>query len=330
MTDTLAFADGIAAAAESAPQAPVVTPLVPGLTLHIDGDYLAYRASGPDDTLPGQARLNLLGIVETFRARVGAEHVVVHVTVPGSNKGERFLCATVKPYQAQRSASSKPKNQPYLQGFLLNYTGTVFRSKLWSTREADDGIGACAHHAVGTPVGYAAIATKDKDLRMLPGVHINWDTPTICTRVPPGEYDVIGEDGKQYGLKWFFLQMLQGDAADNCPGLEMYINERGKPTKIGEKTAIKLLSGCTSTREACAVVMNLYREYYKDWADRFVEQASLLWMRCSAATAPVDDFATHSGWSRINQAFDNEIHAAVKRLNERVTAARQSLNELQG
>ena len=322
------FADAITKAAEAQPHTIIATPLVPGLTVHIDGDFLAYNAAGNDDTLPGEARLNCLGKIEVLRARVGAEHVVVHSTVPYSNKGERYLVATVKPYQDQRKSSRKPKNQPYLQEFLQSYDGDVFRSKLWSTREADDGIAACCHFAVGTPVGYTAIATKDKDLRMLPGVHINWDSLAV-TRVHPGDYDVIGEDGKQYGLKFFFLQMLMGDTADNCPGLERYTREDGKAMQVGEVTAGKLLADCTTTAQAADRVALLYRGYYEDaWADRFCEQAALLWMRLGNDGA-VDDFATHAGHSRINTTFCDDIAKAVVRLNERVKIARQQIDALQ-
>lgn len=321
------FASGIAAAAAATPHKIAPVEMVPGLTLHIDGDFLAYYAAGNDDTLPGQARVNLLGIVETLRSRSGSEHVVVHSTVPGSNKGERYLVATVKPYQAQRKPGRKPKNHGYLQDFLLGYAGDVFRSKLWSTREADDGMAACAHHAIGAAPGYAVIATKDKDLRMVPGLHIDWDTQSL-TRVPPGCYDVVGENGKQYGLKWFWLQMLMGDTADNIPGLERGV-VNGKLTQIGEKRAEAMLADCLTNEAAADRVQALYITGYSDeWADRFVEQAALLWMRCGAAEAPIDDFFTHAGHSRISHALLPEVAEAVERMKDRVYLARQSLNEL--
>ncbi len=322
------FAAAITIAATVTPQVTETTPVVTGLKLHVDGDFLAYNAAGNDDTLAGQARINALDTIEKLRARVGAESVVVHLGQPGSNKGERYLVAQVKPYQGHRSSNRKPKNHAYLQDFLLNYVGPAFLSKVWATREADDGIAASSHFEIGSAAGYACIATKDKDMRMLPGVHVNWDTLQITT-VPPGAYDVIGTDGKQYGLKWFWLQMLQGDTADNIPGLEYYKNPKGALARVGEKTAEKLLAGATTSNAAAAIVIDLYKGGYQDtWAERFVEQASLLWMRIAAELPEVDDFLTHAGASIISGALPAEITTAAAAMKERVTAARAAINEL--
>jgi DNA polymerase-1 len=243
----------------------------------------------------------------------------------------------VKPYQAQRVDGRKPKNHNYLQGFLMDYSGDMFTAKTWATREADDGIGACALYAVGKKPGYIAIATADKDLRMLPGAHINW-RQRMVTRVNPGDYDVVGLDGKQYGLKFFWLQMLMGDTADHIPGLEaVRVNNPDGTLKrfanCGEKTAEKLLADCTTNEQAGRKVIDLYLEGYpssREWAlDRFVEQACLLWMRTDAH-GTLTDFATHNGHSRINHHFCKDVLAAVDRLAERVKSARQQVNSFGG
>lgn len=329
------FDAAINAVAEAQPQVAQVVPVTPGLVVHVDGDYLA-NYDGAVDIPAGEARQNALARIAAFKARIGAESIVVHNTSAGCHKGERYLIATVKKYQAQRTGT-KPKNCDYLKDFFQNYEGDLFRTKNWSSREADDGIGACSHFATGLPVGYIGIATADKDMRMLPGVHINWRTPTIVTRVHPGEYDVIGEDGKQYGLKWFFIQMLMGDDADHCPGLEKYgqFNKDGSFDKFkpcGEKTAFKFLEGITTVQDACARVIQLYRQGYYGRSpghaeDRFCEQAGLMWMRLDTQ-ASITDFATHAGFSRINHAFDDAIWAAVERLSTRVRLARQQIDEL--
>lgn len=326
------FDAAINAIAEAAPQIERPVPVTPGLVVHIDGDYLAYYASGNDDTTPGEARNNALDLISHFTSRIGADSAVVHNTAKGCHKGERYLCATVKPYQGQRSSDRRPKNHAYLQDFLQGYEGELFRTKNWSTREADDGIGACAHFAIGKAPGYAGIATADKDMRMLPGAHINWRSGAV-TRVMPGDYDVIGEDGKQYGLKWFFIQLLMGDQADNCPGLEKYQDEsNGKLKNCGEKTAEKLLAHCKTTDEACAEVIRLYALGYPDQPldyamDRFCEQACLMWMRLDQH-AHVTDFAHHTGFSRINNAFDRHVWAAVERLEKRIADARKQIDAL--
>lgn len=324
----------IAAAAAGAPMVQAQVPTVPGLTVHVDGDYLAYYASGNDETDAGTARLNALGLIDYFKARVGADKVVVHNTARGCHKGERYLVATVKPYQGQRDSGRKPKNHGYLQEWLMNYEGPAFASKTWSSREADDGFGACSHFAIGQQPGYAALATADKDMRMLPGLHVTWKTGQV-TRVDPGAYSVIGEDGKQYGLKWFWLQMLQGDTADNCPGLEFTFMQTvpGAPermVKVGEKTAEKLLAGCSTTDEAGYTVLQHYMRGYRGQGpevafDRFCEQAALMWMRLGNDAA-VCDFAHHNGHQRINGFFPQGLWDAVERLEKRVKIARHEIN----
>lgn len=336
------FHEAIKAAAAAAPHEIAPVALVPGLELHVDGDYLAYYASGNDDTTAGEARLNATGLIEKFRSLVGAEKVVVHNTAKGCHKGERYLIATVKPYQAQRADGRKPKNHAYLQDWLQGYEGSLFRAKNWTSREADDGIAACAHFAIGKQPGYAAIATADKDMRMLPGLHINWSTKQL-TRVNPGDYDVVGEDGKQYGLKFFFQQMLMGDNADNIPGLPEYRTANAKGAEVyktlGPKTADVLLETCTDSNSAALQVCDLYfLSYHRDaatfasvkpsdteWADRLAEQAALLWMRCGME-ATVDDFVAHTGHSHIS--WTGAVERAAVRLKERVSLARAKINEL--
>jgi DNA polymerase-1 len=204
----------------------------------------------------------------------GAERVVVHLTAESSTKGNRYIIATVKPYQGHRKSGRKPKNWEYLRRWMETYEGPAFRVKTWATREADDGIALMAYHAEGNDV----IATKDKDMRMLPGWHLDWDTLAMV-HVPVGTFDLV-YDGKQYGIKWFWLQMLQGDTADNISGLPKY---QGKA--VGPKTAEAMLALAETRADAQARVECAYMEHYGEgWADALVEQALLLWLR-------TDDFA---------------------------------------
>ncbi|ALF01658.1 5'-3' exonuclease [Caulobacter phage Percy] len=325
---------------------PVYPETVPGLVLHVDGDYLAYYGSGKDTKPQDEAWADTLKLVEIFRLRTGSEKVVMHNTGDTSDKGGRFHVGTVKPYQGQRDPGRKPANYRYIRTKLLTDGAGPWQTKTWQTREADDGIGACALYATTQPVGYCAIATADKDMRMLPGLHIDWVKPDIpLTRVLPGQFDVLGANFKQYGLKWFWLQMLMGDTADNCPGLPQYRYidpKKGdvKFAKVGEKTAEKLLEDCKTSQEAYLMVSTLYQEAYTpvndegdfvkghtEWADRFVEQAALLWMRTDA-TATLLDFLNHAGASKLCDAWHPDIRVAAARLLKRVTTAREKVEAL--
>ena len=310
--------------------APVIRPtpkLDDTLVVHVDGDMICYECAGNDEVSQGEARQRALNKIEQLRIRTGAHKAIVHITVPGCHKGYRNMIATVKPYQDQRKSKGKPKNHGYIQDWLMSYKGPAFQTKTWNSREADDGIAACAYYACANG-GRIAIATADKDMRMLPGLHVDWKSGELV-EVPYGAYDVVGaENGKQYGTKWFWLQMLQGDAADNIPGLPEYVTENARGAtvtkKLGEKTAEALLAKCKNNDAAFAEVYGLYCEYYEhigftyeEADDRFCEQAALLWMRTSAK-AEVDNFMRHTGPGCISAGFPAELKVAAGRLVQRV------------
>lgn len=329
----------LAAANEAAELAPVIKelpPMIPGLNIHIDGDYLAYYAAGDDEVTPGEARQRALSIIARLKAMSGADRTVVHTGASGSHKGERFLIASVKPYQQQRDGGRKPKNHAYLMEWMQGYEGPAFISKVWSTRETDDGIAYMAQwHSQNDPLGFCVIASADKDMRMLPGVHIEWKTNELI-RVFPKDFCVMSKKTKVkagvpyqedvvYGTKWFWLQMLCGDSADNIPGLEgFYVNNAVK--KMGPATANAALKDSHDDADAFEIVMSFYENYYgEDACDRFAEQAALLWLRRDQHAA-IDDFQNYF-------AFDyggTKLTAAFARLKERVHVARATLNEIVG
>lgn len=272
----------VAAAAAAAPQheAEARPITVAGRTLLVDGDYLAYYAAGNDDTSPGRARQNALEKIEAFRVLSGSDRVVVHLTDAASNKGWRYVAATVKPYQGQRNAGRKPKNWRSLRDWMETYSGAAFKVKVWTDREADDGL---AYHSAVLGPKLAVIATADKDMRMFPGIHIDWKTYDLAV-IDAGEFRQVGANGKLYGHCWFWQQLLQGDTADNIPGLPKFRAPNGKLKAIGEKTAELMLSQVEDNAGAFRVVSELYYSFYGedehyDWADALAEQAVLLWMR---------------------------------------------------
>lgn len=262
-------------------------PVVPGQILHVDGDMLAYWAGGNEDTSVTASRHNAMQKVKMLRDMSGSSGVVLHLTAAGSTKGDRFVISTVKPYQGQRKAGRKPKNWEYLRGLLQDYEGPLFRTKMWHSREADDGIALCAYDTVGKGQVPIAIASKDKDMRMLPGLHVNWDTYEP-TRVLHNEFSVGDSEGKQFGHKWFWLQMLQGDSADNIPGLPHYRAITGM-RPLGPVTARLLLEDCEDNAEAYRTVLGLYQSFYGTFAKAaMVEQAMLLWLRTDAGASMLD------------------------------------------
>ena len=280
---TSPFAGAIAAAAHASPMASGSVPILPSRTLLVDADGLAYYCAGNDDTDPGEARANLINKVRGAMRIVGAGEVRLLTTASGSHKGHRYAVARVKPYQGQRAGSRRPNNWRYLRDLLESET-IGLPVELTTTAEADDLFAWWAYNYPDDSVIY----TQDKDMRMLPGLHLDWVShrthrveynlnwcrqETRAHNVIP--YNSLFND-KQYGPQWFWHQMLHGDTADNIPGLPKYVID-GKAKPVGEVTAGKLLVGVPSYEAAVAA---LYESYYGErWLVEMIEQACLLWLR---------------------------------------------------
>jgi DNA polymerase-1 len=245
-------------------------PFKAGRVLRADGDGLAYYCAGSDNTDPAQARLSLEQKVRAAKDLSGSEHVQILLTDRGSHKGHRYAVATVKAYQGQRVNSRRPKNWAFLRSILEE--GRVPGAEVITTKiaEADDLFGLLTRED-------DVIFTQDKDMRMLPGIHMDWDSHRMFHLRP----DVHGAiwDGEVYGRRWFWLQMLQGDSADFIPGLE-WVVRNGKKARCGKVTAEEILSWCINELDCRQAVIDAYESYYgQDWPHRFCEQAILLWMR---------------------------------------------------
>ena len=278
------FDAAIAAAATQSPMGSGAVPLLPDRVLLVDGDGLAYYCAGNDEAPAGEARTNLVHKVKSAARIAGCGKIKVLLTAGGSNKGHRYAIARRKPYQGQRANSRRPKNWLALRDYMESL-GFPFDVESTVVAEADDLFGKYAYKQPDDVVIY----TQDKDMRMLPGLHLDWVTHRMH-RVhidrqlfsPPRVEDCVFNE-KQYGPKWFWLQMLQGDTADNIPGLPKYktLDAKGNDVlkPMGEVTASKYLYGLGAT-ECADVVADLYRGYYDDrWLVELMEQASLLWMR---------------------------------------------------
>jgi hypothetical protein len=263
-----------AAAADKSPMALGSEPVVPGRLLLADGDGLAYFCAGKDGTSPYDSRSILANKVASARRASGAEGVRILLTARGSHKGHRYVIASVKPYQGQRKNSRRPANWDHLREHMEAGAPGLVSTTVEQVHdaEADD---LFAKYAEGN-----VIYTQDKDMRMVPALHLDWQTHRIVdTRHAPW---AMVQNDKLYGRKWFWMQMLHGDTADYIPGLPKYVNDKGNLAQCGEKTAETLLANFDNEPECAEFVKYLYQGYYKDdWAAAMLEQACLLWIRRS-------------------------------------------------
>lgn len=282
---------------------PQGVPVVKGRRVHIDADMLAYQCGGNDETDVATSRRILKSKIDLFKDAAGAEGVLLHLTASGSTKGDRAVIAYTKPYQGQRKGN-RPKNWQYLRDYMAD--GVAGPVKQWYDREADDGFGFISANC---PLD--VIATRDKDMRMLPGLHLNWDTYELVS--VPADVFATEACGKLYGHKWFWTQMLWGDSADNIPGLPKHPDF---PRGVGEVAAAKLLAFADDDASAAQAVAQAYKAHWGgEWADRYVEQASLLWIR-RTQQAPVEEWAQFL-------PIGPQLQAAVERMLTRVNTLKE-------
>ena len=272
--------------------------VVPGRTLHVDADFLAYQTSYVREDDPKtleDMKHNCELIVEKFRRQAGAQHVHLHLTPGTSDKGGRHKQAIQKEYQANR----KEKPKPAMLHIMRQWMPTRWQGTLYQHCEADDGMSSAQYYARSLGSSHlSVILSKDKDLRMVPGWHMDWDTGEVMET--KGEFGEIWLDTSKtatkcagLGQKFFWAQMLMGDSADNIQGLPFVCGPTlSKPAKCGAVTAHAMLSGITSNKDAFAYVRQQYELTGKKlgfthwqtgenvpWQHVMVSEMQLLWMR---------------------------------------------------
>lgn len=322
------LADAINAAADSEPVPLTVIPdVVPGRTLNLDGDYLAYFMAGNDETSLGTAVRNALQRIINFKEMSGSEKCTLHLTDGSSDKAGRYLIASLQPYQANREGSVKPKNWAGLRAFL-EQPNEHFTPKIWYDREADDGMALAQYIAFVKKFQHLSVSgTRDKDMRQYGGLHIGW-MDYVMVEVPWDAFRLDDHNGLWYGHAWLWAQCLQGDSVDGIPGLPKYLKENGKYGLMGDKTAAKFLDSATSDEEAFRVVAKLYGgKWLGMWGEMLAEQLMLLWLRRDEAAHPMD-FLRHL---RLDRSTDNfkDLAAGAVMVMQRMAAAKEQIREIE-
>lgn len=220
---------------------------IKGRVVQIDADFLAYQVSyekeGEHKTADDM-RHNASVAVEHIRRMAAAEHVHLHLTPSESDKGGRYKQALLKKYQDNRTGREKPR----MLHVMRDHLATVFPATQWVTCEADDGMSMAQYAAISEGnEDLCIIASKDKDLCMVPGWHMDWDTGELIhvdefgwvnLKEKRSSSGVVSKKLVGYGQKFFWAQMLIGDTADNISGIPAIpgaIMNRIKPTAVTMK-----------------------------------------------------------------------------------------------
>lgn len=271
---------------------------VQGRVVHIDGDFAAYMVAFDKNRSIDDMKKILDMILERLRTKAGAESIVIHLTPKESTKGNRYEQAMLREYQATRAGKVKPRFLHLIRAYMADHYGGIQHVNC----EADDGMSMEQYKAIAAGNRHLSIiATKDKDLAMVPGLALDWATGAITdTKDDFGEIElVVGKAAKKIkgrGWKLFWAQMLTGDTADNISGLpqvhDLKYLPKGKAKPCGPVLAYEILAPLTTNKEAFKVVRDLYKLHSETVGftnyrtgepitagEAFLSEAKLLWMR---------------------------------------------------
>lgn len=215
----------------------------------IDGDIIAYRAAfSTQDDLPQDAKEKVDSLMmyifdETIELPFPSKFE--YQTYLTGKTNFRFDVAKSYPYKGNRQSTEKPKHLGTARDHMVDKYSAVISVD----EEADDLISKAA-----AELNYnCVVASVDKDMLQIPCWHFNFMR---------GEWTKVDEWS---GTKFFYTQILTGDAADNIKGIY----------GIGPVKAKKILADCDTEEslwEACV-------KAYDGDVDRIIENARLLWLR---------------------------------------------------
>jgi len=155
-------------------------------------------------------------------------------------------------YKGNRSKVEKPVHYRAIRDYLESR----YKAQVVTGMEADDALGLAQTEDT-------AIATIDKDLLMVEGLHYNYNKKEWKT--------VTAEEGTRF----FYKQMLTGDRVDNITGIK----------GIGDKKADKLLDEHDDWDK---LIVDMYLDEFENGFQRAVENSQLLWMLQRGKEMPID------------------------------------------
>lgn len=196
--------------------------------------------------------------IETIVSNCKADDYEIFITETDKENTFRFKRAVTVPYKGTRKQSDKPKLLPYIKNYIkINHGAQTIRFL-----EADDFLGICQ-------TDDTIIATVDKDMWQIPGLHYNIATKEIKQTTELGELELRNNNKKLVGggFMWLMAQMLMGDKVDNIVGVPGY-------------GPVKTFNTLEGTQESYHRMLDtVYRIYESTLGvDRFWENADLLYI----------------------------------------------------
>jgi DNA polymerase-1 len=162
----------------------------------------------------------------------------MYVALSGENN---FRYQVFPEYKANRLTMDRPQYLTQCKDYLEQQYNAVRSDGC----EADDLLGIRQCEGIQQTI----ICSLDKDLRQIPGQHYSWEISGGVVGknrwTKPAEFaNVTREDG----LKFFYYQLLIGDATDGLKGV----------SGIGKVKANRILDGLTTEQEMFEAVRDAY------------------------------------------------------------------------
>ena len=209
----------------------------------LDADILCYRVGFATNDEHENTAIETMAVVLEDLIMFDLIDCEEHELFLTGKTNFRHDVAVTEPYKGNRKDVKKPTHLPLLREYLQ----TAWGASVSDGQEADDDIAIRA-----TELGEESIIVSiDKDFMQVPGWHYNF--------VKREKKFVTPEEG----LRFFYKQILTGDAADNVKGIH----------RVGDVKATKMLADAKTEQElyqCCVEAMG---------AERVLENARLLWLR---------------------------------------------------
>ncbi len=263
-------------------------------TLLIDGDIIIYQPccifNEDTDQARRQIARHISNKVDKLMEDAGCDKFMMFVTTKFN-----FRDQLVDDYKANRQDVDRPVNLAWAKRWAVAKLTNFFKKGL----EADDLLGIYTGENT-------VIWSTDKDLRQIPGEHLDEETRKIITITETGRLEEkhwVTEAGNKRnkiyfeGLVGLYFQMLIGDSTDNiigCAKRESVVAKSGankgkasiKRVGVGPKAAFNAIMksimsnpmGNHAEQALKAVVAEYKKRFGDDWQVNLETQGNLLFM----------------------------------------------------
>lgn len=223
----------------------------------IDGDIVVYSnaASAEDDPVE-VAYMRIDQMMHSILDTTGAD--TFRVFLSGSNN---FRHEIYPEYKANRKDMIDPRWRKACKEYLVR----EWDAEVTDGYEADDALGIvqCQNLlAQQARPNDTIIATVDKDLDMIPGMHYSWPIVRKGAVVREGK---IYEVSEVEGIRSFYRSLLVGDRTDNIFGVD----------GIGKVKAAKMIDNLETEEE----MFERVAELYQGDMDRLLVNGDCLWIQ---------------------------------------------------